>query len=289
MTRHLQFERLEDRVLLTVNIVQRGGTLFLTGDNAGDDVRLEGTGAMGEMYVSVNGGAAVLHTGVRNINARFGSGDNDLNLDGVQIGGNLVANMGLGNDEVDIDNDSAMAGDAFPVFIGGSVILNLGGQMEDFVEFDTDGGAEDGITIGRHLIINGAADIDLDGDGGSSDSESDDINIGGNLLITSRTALDFDGDGFTVQLEDCNVGGAVIMNLGNDEDLVAIGHSSFGSNVSISLGGGDDTLDIDSSGDSNLFARRLTVNGGLGLDTFDTDAGNVLVTPATLRNLETFL
>jgi hypothetical protein len=289
MSPEYHFERLEDRVLLAVNVLQNGGTLSIVGDNDGDDVRLQGTNVIGEVAVFVDDDFVGFFDGVRHIRARFGSGDNELSLDGVQIGGNLTANMGGGDDEVDVDNFIVGGEGAFSSFFGRNVTLNLGGQSGDFVEFDTDGDVDDDITIGRHLTIRGAADVELDGEGGESSLQSFDINIGGRLVIQSYVASDINDDGFTLRVDDCNIGGAVRVNLGNGEDLVDVSDSSFGGRVDINLGGGDDTLDSDSDGDFSVFARKVNANGGTGFDTLITGFDNVFAVGPTFTNFEEVL
>lgn len=91
-----------------------------------------------------------------------------------------------GGDTFDLDTDGA---GLRPVLIAGSVDVTLGGQDGYKVDIAS-ANADRGITIGRDLSIDGAADVDIDTLDVSSEFVTGDVTIGGNLSISSKVGLD---------------------------------------------------------------------------------------------------
>ena len=117
-------------------------------------------------------------------------------------------------------------------------------------------------------ILRGAADIDFDGDGGSSNLESDDITIMGNFFVTITSFGNVGGNSAEIRLDDVNVGGDTTIFGSNGGEEIQIGDSFFAGVTSIRLRGGDDTLDFVQS-DPSVFDGAAVFNGGPGFDTTD--------------------
>lgn len=287
MNDNLKFEQLEERRLLAVSVTTgKQGLLKITGDGDGDVVEVDGTGNFGEVDVWVNGSFEGTFAGVKTIKAAMKGGDDELHLSAIQIGGAVDVDMGAGDDLFDVDT-LATGGEGFfagNVFIGGAVIAKLGNNTGDLVQWETDIGGEGlGITIGNNVTLQGAADVNLDGEGGDSGVQNDDINIGGFLKISSNVANDIDGDGHTVHVDDVNVGGTTILALNGADDDVLIEDSNFARRVAASLGAGDDDLEVRNSS----FAADVVANGGKGDDFLDASVGNDFAVEPVVNGFET--
>ena len=118
------FERLEQRQLLAVNVTQSGGTLNIVGDAAHDAVRVDGSGQVAgtvQVFVDTDNDGTVdtlfgTFTGVANIKIDSKSGDDAVCVDDVQITGNLTIKTGDGGDCVILYDSS----------VGGKVSISTG-------------------------------------------------------------------------------------------------------------------------------------------------------------------
>ena len=247
------FERLEDRTLLTVSASfgAKRGILTLNGSTGADIVEVFGTGNFGEVRV-IDGAFDQTFVGVKAITVDLGTGNDSLQVSGISI--------------------------------GGSVSVNFGGNAGDFAEWDTGAAATNlGIRVGADVTLTGVADVDFDGNGGSPASQAEDINIGGLLKVTLSGTGNVGGNAAHLYLDDVNVGGRTILNGSDVADTIRIGNSSFARPVEIALKGGDDLFDIDEP-NFNRFNNTLTINYGLGNDTFDTNAGNFFAFGTSSKN-----
>ena len=288
MSDDLSFERLEDRQLLAVSVTTgKKGLLLLTGDAANDVVQIDGTGIPGQVQVFVNAVSQGLFNSVQTIKGNLGLGNDELHLSAVQIGGNVDLNMSLGADLFDVDNDTF--GGANPdgsVFIGGSVIVSMGGHTGDFVEWTSDV-APFGIQVGRNVTLTGCADVELDGAGTDFNLQPRDISIGGFASITLTGLGDVNGDALELDMDNVNVFGATNLKGSAAVDRIEISNSSFIRKFVGTLGGGNDDLDLDAAGNPNRFGAAMAVDFGIGIDTLDNQAGNVFtVTPVFTKGPE---
>lgn len=286
--RKLYLEPLEERKLLavTVNFNPGSGLLSISGDAAGDEVRVEGLGRPGGLEIEINN---VLHgsfNAVRRVNASLGAGDDTLHVGALQIGSSLSINMGAGKDEFDLDTTTSPTGLSVngPAFIGGSVTINMGGDAADYIDWDTT--FEHGITIGGNVTLSNVADVDLDGDGSSPLAQAIDIAIGGNVVIGLTSFGDANGDGESLSLKDVNFGGTTTINGSSTADVVRINNSNFARRLNVNLGGGADRLLFGSLPDRNFFADRVTLNAGSGIDTLDENIWNNFLVPPIVSNFE---
>lgn len=280
----LNFERLENRQLLTVTVgfQPKQALLTLAGDAGISTVDIEGTGVPGQVDVFVDGVAMGTFSGVRSIKGNLFAGNDTLRLAAVNIGGSVNVKMGFGDDEFDVDNtpDVGASPDG-SVYIGGSVFVSFAKQSGDCVTWDCDAGLL-GITIQQNVTLTGVADVDLNGGGASFNTEPNDIHIGGFALI-SLTGL---GTAPHVEMDNVNVGGVTTLGGSALADTIEISDSSF-FKVNAVLGGGNDVLDLELPAGPNRFGGAVVIDFGAGIDTLDNQAANVfLVSPVVKKGPE---
>ncbi len=270
-------------VQAAVTLTKKHGTLSIKGDSASDTLDIDGVpDHLGSVSVRVNLGLASTFDGIRDIKVKMGPGDDVVNVHGVNLGGDLKVGMGEGNDVFSLDNELTIAVQR-SVFIGGSVLIGMGGQSADLVEFD----ANTSVMIGGTLRVQDAADVDFDGNGGSQVLQSSDITIGGEFVIDSPFSADVNLDGRTVEIDDVNVGSATSIQLGDGPDTVLITDSHFARKVLVKTGAGDDLLSLISGGNFNEFDDRVAATGQGGDDTVDDDPLNDHANAPTFKSFET--
>lgn len=279
MTRRRQascssLEQLELRTLPAVTVtLSGGGVLKIKGNAAGDDVLVEGLGNSGNVSVRVNGNLVDNFDGVKNIKAALGDGNDSLELQAVEIPGNLTVNLGDGADEFIIEDDTEIAG---------FVKANLGGDTGDFVEWKRR------VEIGGNVTLNGVADLNLEGLGASSANDAEDIDIGGNLIIKLVNSGDVNGDNEELELSNVNVFGKTTLTGSNKTDRLDIFDSSFTGNFIANLGDGDDEIDVATEAvDKNEFLAAAIFNGGDGDDEAKFGDENDFAQPQVVNNFET--
>lgn len=382
------FERLENRVLLAVNVSRYGSTLLVEYDDAGDlDLTLTGT-APGAITVANADTGNDSYTGIKHIKI-VGRGGNDqvqltdiqiagnitadmkggrdfINVEGVHtdIGGNFKAKMGDGNDDLEIDgagadgpirirksvtvdfgNAEAVGGDYFEliglkptdlVTVGGGVTIK-GGNGEQELYFDcanigknlkVDLGAGNDIVRVGSLMNDPASSFIVQKNATFKTGDGDDQIIMGTSvgLVDFRKNLTIDlGNADVTDILDVDftnaandqfhVGGSVSIKGQAGAQEIFIDGVTIDGNVKISLGDGDDLIEVSQDGgdinstigrnldvkmgsgeNDELFAERLTVNrrtkidgGAGGSDKADETAGGNLVfgSPPTSTNFET--
>jgi len=282
-------ETLEARLNLAGNVVASfsGGNLTLTGDNQANELRIVGGGSGVFSVSGVGTSLGGVFEGVRdfsnvwNITINFKNGDDvatfiTAELPGVlnYTGGNgndqllfgegngedqsfgaLVANMGAGNDSIEVNGESD--------FTIAGVVSVYGGDGNNTLDLDPD----DSLTLGAVTVVNGkgndfvdigdtvvnAVSIVINNGNGDNDFFLDgDVTIQGSVVVTGGTGPDNvepgDGGGDTLI-----VGGSMVFNLGNGTNFTEF------SQVNTSIGGG------------------ITYTGGTGSDTFDIDGEQINV------------
>jgi hypothetical protein len=296
MNGDLRIERLEERVLLSVNVMKQGNTLILTGDGAGDDVEILGQQELYKVEIRVNGAHKGTFNGVQDLIANLGAGDDSLSLYGVKAD-DVTAHLGLGNDTFLISTSSDHPDPDDGNVDLGAVVVTMGGQDGDQILVTHDPAAGERLAFGNSVTIFGAPTVQFLGLGSdpADNSEPGDIQILGNLTIltplpnrrsASPTSL--------VRLSDVWVGNnTTILSLPGRDSVFQIRDSEFVGDVRILDGGGDDLLELgDSSGrvdQSNIFHARVRVNLGSGSDTVFDAPGNSFAVPPEFDNVETFL
>lgn len=257
---------LADAAHCALTATQKGAKLKIQGVPDSDSIQLDGTGLIGRVLVSQAGQNPLSFFGVSDIEISTGTGNDQVFVNGIQIGGSLVVTTGVGTDTVDIDN-TRIDGFIFPVLIGGGVTLRLGGESGDQVDIDTEDTA--GFLVGGNVRIEGASDVDINGDGVSASFEVADITIAGDLRIQVANTLDQNGDAMSIDLDNVNVGGSTRMKLANrndtaGDDSVRFTRSTFVRNVELNLRRGNDAVHFDDLPSS--LGADLVVKGGPGVN-----------------------
>ena len=106
----------------------------------------EGTGTTGQVDVYVEGVYVDTFSAVQSITANTKNGDDQVNLSAIDIFGDVRLKTGKGADKFDLDTTSGTFDG--PVTIGGNVTAIMGQDAGDYVEWDCNDGANEGITIG---------------------------------------------------------------------------------------------------------------------------------------------
>jgi hypothetical protein len=167
-------------------------------------------------------------------------------------------------------------GASFRLRIGGNLTINLAGE-DNTVGM---GGSGFPVEVGGNLTIR-------TGDGNDTISLRF-VNILGATVITTGSGAD------TLNVENgANFAGTFFANLGNGDDLIALGQSAgasrpveFTAKATILAGTGNDTLQLGNStitGDANSLVRFVAagnkIDGGLGLNWFDDETQQFVVGP----------
>ena len=268
-------ETLECRKMMAADVDFRGDSLRINSDDAGDIVRVVGTGVAGQVEVYTNDNLVGQFSGVESIKADMRGGDDELYISAIDISGDLRVKMGAGADEFDLDTTvwSGSNGVDGDVRIRGDVRVDMGGNAGDYVDWDV--ANDHGIYVGDDLSIKGAADVDLNGDGTTFNRESDDINVGDSLKIRMGASGDASGDGFEIDLDDVNVSGRTSIRGSSRVDRIDLTDNRFEGRVSMRLGGGNDRLDMSGAGEGNFFGNDVKFDGDSGIDEILRNAENV--------------
>jgi hypothetical protein len=260
-------ERLEDRLLMAVNITQNGVNLVITGDADDDLITIVGTGD-GEVTVFADtdsdGHADDYlgeYSGVKHIRVSLGNGDDDIRAYGVDIAGHFTIDGGNGNDRVAVSE-----GFFGPNDLGGNVSVDTGDgddqvyiagtEIDGKLTIDT-GDGSDLVFVGDAFYTDG--EVDVDGKTSISAGADDDVVVIGGL----------DDD---VRLGD------VVLTAGEGDDYVlfraAYGDTTIEGRTDINLGSGDDYLSVYEGvgGGSVNFLGNFSADGDAGHDEFDIDA-----------------
>jgi len=278
-------EQLEVRTLPSVSTLFNPGTgvLTLKGNSGSDQVSLEGNGVAGGVEVYVNGLFVNTFAGVQDITVNMKGGNDVLNLSSFTIPGNVTIKMGSGADILDVDTVTDFgAGPDVLLSVGGTFQAKMGSNPGDLSRMD---GAASVVISGDAKLI-GAADLDLDGDGGTSGVEVGDINFGGDLRIDFSPWGDVDGDTKNLDFDDVNVFGSTTIICSVADDTIEIGDSSFAGPTTVLLSFGTNLFDVDVGVDVNNFGGLLTLSGAFGIDTYDASAGNTLAVGINPINIE---
>jgi hypothetical protein len=271
--RRLTLECLECRALLAGNVSasQSGSTLFIRGDNAGNEIGITEVGddtyLVAGVGTTVNGAAERTFSGIRNINVDLRGGndilgvaddftgldvaigviaeDEPADLTGIEttdltgLDGTLIIQMGTGNDLVGLTVD-----------VGGSVIVNTssGADRVDVASSEVNG----------DLIINTQ-------DGADSVTVLDSF-VNASIVVNTGRHV----DGVLVQQSDA---GGIVVNGGRERDQVGVFDVLSENHIIVIGDTGNDDLEVEFTE-----SRYLQINGGSGNDEIDADGNDVFGT-----------
>ena len=243
-------EPLEARALFAGDVsvfLDDAGNLIVRGDGAANGILLDHAGSFSVAGVDA-GGAPTLINGVPNGDARFPvTGEGDVRI--FLAGGDDVLEVGTRSDSVDPPDDLevyAGDGDDRVTTIGDT---NVGDDLQVFA-----GAGDDTVRIITTEVADDAAVLT---DGGDDAVNLYGTTVGDDLLIRTGAGRDHVGIGFvevlgSVVFGPTRVAGTTLIDLGADDDVLALVDSDFGGAFRADGGGGSDGL----ARRDNTFARR---------------------------------
>lgn len=237
------YAQLETKLPLAGNVAVslQGDHLTITGDDLGNFVVVtrdaQGTTTVRGDSTSINGSAQAFVTtaSVRHLTVQLNGGDDQLVMEGVQIGRNLIIEGGDGNDSLRLQGVSAR-----------ELYLNSGSGADTVQVENT--------TIGRTATLlspTGESVIAVSG-----------MRTGRHCVITS-------GGPSSISLESLHVNRDLHLRSGDSQDqIVMVGANTVNRKSKINLGGGDDFFGIlpQRMNEQATLGRRLTVDAGIGDD-----------------------
>jgi hypothetical protein len=265
-------ERLEDRLLMAVDITQNGGNLIITGDDASENIHVHSDGSYVRVHVDVDGDGTEdideTYSGVTNLTIRTNGGDDYVTVSDLDLSGTLRIETGAGYDEVRVGpvEDYFETGNYYgDVSIGKDLRINTGSE-DDEVYVQGDGSYE--TSIGRTLDIrtqDGDDEVVVRAHGGGGT-----LDIDGNLLIQTGDGDDIAGITSTTDSQLTLDGNATIKTGAGDDDVgvqAADGSTlDIDGYVTIETGAGYDLVRVNAR-DGVLHLRdRLTIETGAGDD-----------------------
>lgn len=260
----------------TVTVKQSGAKLTLIGDDAVDLVALGSGGSAGEIVVERNGAPLETFIGIRDIVVNTGGGNDSLDARGIHIGGSLKVKTGPGGDTIHLSDASSPT--QRELFIGGNVTLDLGGQSNDRVDFESITG--DGISIGGNVVIRRSEIVQAATGNGPHTMNADDLRIGGNLVIRAAKGIEH-----SITIDSTNVCGSTRIVMGSEFDSVTLLRSTFVGKVSVALGGADDALEFQIAPSHCRFESAVVIDGGPGNDAA-TMIGGIFAQPIAFKQFE---
>lgn len=277
----------DDNITIAASLLSYTGTLIINGGD-GNDV-LDGTAVSFATTLLGGAGNDTLLGG--SSNDSFNGGDGDDSVDGgngndtlMGGGGNDILLGGTGNDMLNgnAGDDSLFGGANGDTILGGAGTDLLDGDAGDDM-VNGQGGLEDTVAGGagdNDTLRGDASDILIEGPSGSSPSQDETANptltanlpdnagtvtvnvVGGQIVVTSSLGTLVSG-----LLSGTS---EIVINGGDDNDVVAFGASmsTFAGLVTFNGGAGNDSLD------TSLIPASVHFNGGIGDDTVVTGSGD---------------
>lgn len=294
-----EVQQLERRSLLTgtVTIALVGNNLTVTGDSGNNDVRIEVSeaGVTAQGYVDSNDDIPINLTKIKFGGVTYKAGElvelvsaEDLaELEGALVLGNLIVNMGAGNDQIEVSVGAQDEGDtAIDLLkVSGILKIDLGtGSDRVYVGFNE----TDLEVVGAASVIGGAGDDDIDVYAGGEEIDStatfkstltvdsgagsddvylkwDELNVKGNELITTGDGSDYAYQGFN---GESLLQGRLDFKTGNGDDYA---YQNFNDDATINStlnfegGNGSDELGIVENSNVHVTIKgNLSFDGGVG-------------------------
>ena len=265
-------ERLENRMMMAgdVSVSVTGNDLLITGTNAANDIEIYESNAgiviqgHDDTTVTLDGVTADSHTlnlSVHDITLQMKKGDDVINIHDMNIGGQLIAKIGQGGDDIWISNTNVVqnifvtegtgsfsdAAYIDNVSVGGTLKVDLKEAPKHFLRSDQI--VVTNSTVGTKLRLQGGI--------GSHLVDVHNVDVAGVTQVYTG-----DGDD-TVFMSDSDFGGAVSVSTGGKHDYVQIGGAITADDVfTVFTGDGEDTVIADFAG--SAFTDVVKLNGGNG-------------------------
>lgn len=273
-------ESLESRLNLAGNVMAfvAGPNLFITGDNLGNSLRIEGNGSgvdvLGVFDTSVNGvnGGEFSARNIQNIFMEMGSGDDTARFvlthipgmlrfsggndgDALLFGegnngqnsfGSLQALLGDGFDTVEVDASETDFSVAGPVTVlsgeGGNVItFQATNELRLGAISVVGGNANDELTIAGNDAVTGFISV-IGGNGANNVELNGEITVNGGISLVGGNSFDF----LQTEFEgDLTVNGSIVAALGEGPNTVTFNHTN------------------------TVITGLVSVTGGAGVDRFN--------------------
>jgi hypothetical protein len=268
MLNSASLEALETRVLLSGAVLASvsHGSLHIRGDAADDAIVVDQVGLNADQVriapangsVINNQASPVVLSGIRRgVFIQMGSGDDSLTLQDLSLPGNVTIEDSAGSDTIALAN----------THVAKRIDIRQGAGVSGSTTIaDT--------TVGKGLSIHSRS-------GGQTVALTS-VEVQRNTDITTGRGAD------TVKVDDSIFHGSMTVNTGRGADSVLIesqgnptgATTNFDGPVAISLGSGDDVLQLGitgNAGNHSVFARKVTFNSGNGSDTLsNSDAATYL-------------
>ena len=271
----------------TLSSRSANGLLAIRGDKSANNISIQQT-ASGIQVSSGDSGATEINGGaspftaasVTAIRIQLKGGDNSLQIgsptgDALSISGKLAIGAAGGNNTIAIANATIGKGLAINVGHGDDTIV-IGGTSttagEDPLN-DIDVGA---VSVGANLSVSAGA--------GNDSVAVVDVSVKGKTALHTGSG---DDNVALMSADGATLSKSLVVNAGSGTDQVLMDGYTLDGNVSISTHRGNDTIGMF----SNTFGRSLTIAGGPGDDSYQTNKTsfpNTFNGPAAhLRSLET--
>ncbi len=225
------------------NVEVVDGDLVVEGTSGNDTVTIRGTGTPGVYNVTGSLGTSTVNGVTGEIRLEFGDGDDTLVFSGAVVPGDIVLDMGGGNDLIQLGDQAAVSSAAnFTVLLGAG---------NDRLEM------ERVYLLGELLVETGAgADrVEIAGVANGTQFWAGSSSIGATTIRTG------DGDD-SIQISLAYIVGATQLDAGAGNDAVSLGNSAISGATSIVGGGGFDRLTVDGA----YFVQTLVIDGGIDSD-----------------------
>jgi hypothetical protein len=219
------------------------GELVVEGTAGNDTVTIRGTSTPGVYEVTGSLGTTTLSGVTGKLRLEFGDGDDEITLSGAFVAGDVVLDMGGGNDQVEFGDQAAVSstGD-FTVLLGaGDDTLHM----------------QRAYVVGDLVIETGAGRDRVTIAGLSNGTQF----WAGTSSLGSTTIRTGDGDD-EINISMAFIVGATAIDAGAGNDAVSLDVSAISGNTSISGGDGNDKLMVETT----YFLAAIALNGGAGAD-----------------------
>jgi hypothetical protein len=219
------------------------GELVVEGTAGNDTVTIRGTSTPGTYEVTGSLGTSTVNGVTGELRFEFGDGDDTVILSGAFVAGDVVLDMGGGNDQIEFGDQAAVSST-------GDFTVRLGAGDDDLR-------MQRAYVVGDLVIETGAGNDQLDLTGVSNANQF----WAGSSSLGSTTIRTGDGDDeITISL--AFIVGTTEVDAGAGNDAVSLDASAVSGNTSIVGGDGHDQLTIDAS----YFVAAISLDGGLGAD-----------------------